>query len=78
VELLEDMGRLLTTMERYRKTTDNYGETAVYYGYYLKGGLVYLTMPTISTTEGYGVKIFFPDARNQTKRTRSICMIFTT
>jgi hypothetical protein len=30
-------------------------------GYYLKGGLVYLTMPTIGTTEDYGGMIFFPD-----------------
>jgi hypothetical protein len=30
-------------------------------GYYLKGGLVYLTMPTMGTTEDYIGMIFFPD-----------------
>jgi hypothetical protein len=57
-----DVGGLPTTMERMQCTTNNYGEKAVHYEYYLKGGLVYLTMPTMTTTESYGGKIFFPDA----------------
>jgi hypothetical protein len=48
-------------MERMQCTTNDYGEIAVHYGNYLKGGLVYLTMPTIPTTESYGAMIFFPD-----------------
>jgi hypothetical protein len=35
-------------------------------GYYLKGGLVYLTMPTTGTTEDYGGMIFFPDEDSYT------------
>jgi hypothetical protein len=57
-----DVDGLPTTMERMQCTTNNYGEKAVHYVNYLKGGLVYLTMPTMTTTESYEGKIFFPDA----------------